>query len=81
MSKRKKIILLIAALVVLVAIIIGLLYFLLGYLPQKKRIEELVLAAEEYLLQKCFTTSANMQSTCHQSKLKKIINETGLAHR
>ena len=52
MSKRKKIILLIAALVVLVAIIIGLLYFLLGYLPQRKRLEELVLAAEEYYANK-----------------------------
>lgn len=48
MSKKKRIILLAAAIIALVAIIIGLLYLFLGYLPEKRKREELIQAAKEY---------------------------------
>ena len=52
MSKKKKIALLIAAIIALVAIIVGLLYLFLGYLPEKRKKEELIKAAQEYYANK-----------------------------
>lgn len=52
MSKKQKIVLLIVAIIALVAIIIGLLYLFLGYLPEKRKKEELIKAMQEYYANK-----------------------------
>lgn len=52
MSKRKKIVLISISSVLLLAALIGLCYLFFGYLPQKKKTDELIKAAQEYYAQK-----------------------------
>lgn len=49
---KKKIFILVLSLAALVAIVIGLIFFFGKYLPQKRRHEELIKAAQEYYAQK-----------------------------
>ena len=52
MSKRTKIVLISVAAILLLAIIGGLLYLFLGYLPEKRKKEEMIQMAKEYYNQK-----------------------------
>lgn len=52
MTKRTKIILISLAIILLLSLVCGLLYFFLEYLPEKRRKEELIRAAQEYYNQK-----------------------------
>ena len=52
MSKRTKIVLISVAGILLLAIIGGLLYLFLGYLPEKRKKEEMIQMAKEYYNQK-----------------------------